>query len=925
MPLTPGARLGPYQILSLLGSGGMGQVYKALDTRLDRTVAIKTITPVRAADPTLGARFEREARAISRLTHPHICTLLDVGREGDVEFLVVEFLEGETLASRLAASAGRTPRTGSRRSALPTTPSGARLEHVRAARPLPLAETLRIGAELAEGLAAAHKAGIIHRDLKPGNVMLSRSGVKILDFGVARLEAAVPAAAAATTHRLDPITGPGSTVGTLPYMSPEQVEGKDADARSDLFALGVVLYEMATGRRPFQADSAAGLAAAIVEGEPVPITTLQPSLPPGFAHVVSRCLAKDPEARWQHAADVAHELRWIAGAGPASSSSDVTVRATRVRRYWSAWIVLVALLATLLVGAGFDLARRLSSPTPAEPSVVRLSLPAPPGLRIVTDMTTIAISPDGRQVVLAMVDDAGVQRLWTRRLDSLTARPLPGSENGTFPFWSPDASFVAFFAGGKLWKVATEGGAPELICSAPNGRGGSWSRDGVIIFAARPVGAVLRVSAAGGEPVEVARPAAGHANSGFRFPQFLPDGTHFLYVSVPRRGDTFDTYIGSLQGTPPRLLLSASSEPVYAEPGFLLFTRANGLVAQRFDLERLQLAGDVLPLPSAGIAASDFDGAPRVSVSANGVLVQGTPPPKVRLVWLDRAGRVVDTVPIPPDDYSSPYLSPDARLAVVAKRTSEGRADLWLVDLERALPRRLTSDGLAGALFTAGDINLAWSPRGDEIAYVCDYAATCTVSVNGPAQPVRLSEARDAFEYPAGWSADGRSLLVSKLEEGTQYDLRLLPLHGERKLLPFLRTPYDENIAAVSPNGRWIAYDSNEAGRPDIYVTSFPEPGEKQRISAAGGYRAQWSPDGRRLYVWTSAGSIDHASGPVYEVDVQAGTSFKAGTLRKLFTPAPNVFGMSATRDVQRFLAAVAVEGWTPTVDVTLNWRAGRK
>ncbi|MBP7570659.1 MAG: serine/threonine-protein kinase [Acidobacteria bacterium] len=911
MRLARGTRLGPYEILDLLGAGGMGAVYKARDTRLDRTVAVKVLLPDAAADAAHRARFEREARAISRLSHPHICALFDVGRDAPspappeggggspVDFLVMEHLEGETLAERLELPHGRT---------------------------LPLRETLRIGAELAEALSAAHRAGIVHRDLKPGNVMLTKAGAKVLDFGVARLQAAAPAGvgeSSVSTCALEPLTGTGIRLGTIPYMSPEQVEGKEADARSDLFALGVILYEMIAGRRPFQGDSAPSLAAAILERDPDPLTTVQPHAPPALEHVVSTCLAKDPEARWQSAADVARELRWIAASGTRLSAGAPGTGGARPRSWRIAVAVLAAAVVTAAAFAAGLLPGTWSAGRPAgEARLLRLSMTGAPGATLVTDMGTMAISPDGRLVVFTMVDAAGVQRLWVRPLDTAAARPLAGTENAFHPFWSPDSRFVAFFAGGKLWKAPVAGGLPEVVSTAaPNGRGGSWSPAGTIVFAPRPMGPLLRVPAGGGEAVEVIPASLGGRHVGLRYPHFLPDGRHFLFLALPGRGDEYDVFAGSLDGEPPVPVMSAGSAPVFVRPGHLIFTRRGRLLAQRFNLERLQPEGNVVQL-AGETAVSFYDGCPRVSASADGVLVDGGLAPKMRLVWLDRNGRRLETVPVPADDYSSPYLSPDGRRAVVAKWVSADRADLWLVDLERAVTSRLTSDGQAGAVASwASDVNLIWSADGSRIAYVCGADDLCQLHLTGPAAPEKLTQSPGTFEYPAGWSPDGEWLAFTRLENGTQYDLWLLPARGGREPVRFLQTPFDENIASVSPDGRWVAYDSDESGTPEIFVTTFPVPGEKHRVSTAGGYRAQWSPDGRQLFVWSSAGPLGSSLGPAYVVDVQTDPAFKAGTPRRLFTPPRNVFGLSATRDLQRFLTAVPVEGWTPALQVTLNWQ----
>ena len=476
--MKPGDTLGPYRLLDVLGVGGMGEVYRARDVRLDRDVAIKVLPPHLARDAAALARFEREARAISHLSHPHICTLYDIGCErpapaappsasefpspgaGEaVHFLVMEFLEGQTLAQRLARGATRTPVGTPATSATPAPSDGTVPRQRRGGRPLPLADTLRIGTELAQALAAAHKAGIVHRDLKPGNVMLTASGVKVLDFGLAKLHVAeaAPAESSVLTHAANPLTDAGTRLGTVPYMAPEQVEGKEADARGDVFALGAILYEMATGRRAFEGDTTASVAAAILDREPEPVSVIEPLTPPAFEHVVSTCLAKDPEARWQAAGDVARQLRWIASPAAAGSQS-VAVGAPAARRRNRAMAIAGVALTAAVAGAGLFVAGRLTVPRPAAPGPMRFSVTAPAGGTVVADATSAAISPDGRRLVLTLVDRAGVPRLWIRPLDTLSAQPLPGTENALLPFWSPDSRFIAFFAEGKLRKVPAAGG-----------------------------------------------------------------------------------------------------------------------------------------------------------------------------------------------------------------------------------------------------------------------------------------------------------------------------------------------------------------------------------------------------------------------------------------------------------------------------------
>ena len=897
MSLAPGARLGPYEIVAPLGAGGMGEVYRARDTRLGREVAIKVLPAEFAADPDRLRRFEQEARAASALNHPNILVVYDVGTHEGAPYLVTELLEGESLRARLQAGA------------------------------FPARKAVELAVQVCAGLAAAHEKGIIHRDLKPENLFVTSDGhVKILDFGIAKLlprrqqEPAEPGPTVVDT------TEPGTLLGTVAYMSPEQVRGLTLDHRTDLFSFGAVLYEMVTGMQAFARGTAADTMSAILKEEPPEPVSIAPTTPLPLSRAILHCLEKRPEERFQSARDLAFDLEApSAASGEARAGLQAASVAARSKgREHLVWGGVVAAVAVAIVAAiSVRWPRR-----PPSPPLVRFAVTAPGKETVAPDTAQTAISPDGRQLVFTALDPASTARLWIRPLDSNSAQPLPGTEGALCPFWSPDSRFVAFFADGKLKKVAVGGGAPEVICNAPDGRGGSWSKDGVIVFAPLAMGPLMRVAADGGEATEVARPDPARHETGLRFPQFLPDGRHFLYVSLPRRHADFEVYRGALDAKEHERIMAAGSAPVYAQPGYLLFARGGRLVAQRVDRSSARPVGEETPLGDAP-SDSTFEGAPRLSASATGVLVRpATNLPDAQLVWLDAAGRLSETVPIPPDHYAGLSLSPDGRWAAVTKSGSPGHSDLWTIDLQRAVATRLTFDGLVSYGPGLGVASF-WSPDGRRIATQYNRSGSYDiyeVLASGVGRPEPLVQSEVVLKAPAAWSPDGRYLVFSQNDETTGWDLWLLPLQGNRTPVPYLRSPFNEIAAAISPDGRWLAYDSDETGTPEIYVRSFPEPGEKHRVSTSGGTSAQWSNDGRKLLIWTGNQFLSIASGPVLSVDVETEPSFKAGTPRVLFTPRLDLVGLAATGDLTRFLALVPVEGAArPSIEVTLNWQAALK
>jgi eukaryotic-like serine/threonine-protein kinase len=873
-------RLGHYSIGEQLGRGGMGEVYLADDLNLNRKVALKFLPDAFAKDPERMARFEREAKLLASLNHPNIAAIYGLEQAEGKRFLVLELVEGETLAQRISKG------------------------------PLPVEEALGICRQIAEGLEAAHEKGVIHRDLKPANVMITEGDkVKILDFGLAKAlsDEAQSVDSSQSPTLTEAMTRPGVILGTAAHMSPEQAKGKAADKRADIWAWGCILYECLTGGRPFEGETVTETLAAILTREP------EWEKVPAKVHPLLRwCLERDPKKRLRDIGDAYAFLESVQGSVPEKRS-----------RPWLAWALAIVAVAVALAAI---LVPRMVPKTPA-PALARFAVTAPPGTTAVTDGSSAAVSPDGRRLAFTVVDTLGVTRLCIRALDSFSSQLLAGTENAILPFWSPDSRSLAFFAGGKLRKVPAEGGTPEVICDAPNGRGGSWNRNGMIIFAPMVMGPLLMVPADGGEPVEVAKPDAVRHEIGLRFPFFLSDGRHYLYVSLPRKKEGFDVYLGELDSRQHKRIMVAGGAPVCAGSSHLLFVQGNRLAAQEFDRLRLRPAGRIVFLDDAP-PTSYFEGSHLLSASENGVLIHaGTHPPDTQLVWLDRAGRSIGSVPLQPAKYVGPSLSADGRWATVAIANSPTSADLWLVDLERAVTTRLTFDGLVES--GVGTVPTAvWSPDGSSVAYAYKQSGiqdVYHVLTNGMGKPEPLVQSNAIFKTPATWSPDGKYFVWSQNVESIQWDLWLLPMQEDRKPVPYLRTPFDENTATISPDGRWLAYDSNETGRSEIYVRSFPEPREKHRITSSGGSAVQWSRDGRELLIWSSD-QWAYTVGSIFSVDVQTSLSFKAGTPRLLFTPRQDLMGIAATADLNRFLAAIPAEGSDPPgITVILYWQAGLK
>src|SRR5579864_1361701 len=799
MAFAPGVKLGPYEILAPLGAGGMGEVYRARDTRLNRIVAIKILSARLSADPTHKKRFEREAKTISQLNHPHICVLHDIGQQDGIDYLVMECVEGETLAKRLEKG------------------------------PLPVEHVLKYGAQLADALDQAHRSGVVHRDLKPGNVMLTPGGAKLLDFGLAKPVAPLASLATLTaTKQESAVTEQGTIAGTFQYMSPEQIEGKEIDGRSDLFSLGAVLYEMLTAKKAFDGKSQLSVVSAILEKEPAPISTIKPMTPPALEHTVRQCLAKNPDERWQTAHDIKQELEWIR---TQRSETTVSVRRNRALLYAALGLALAGLISMLFIV-------RLR-PT-GSANVEALISPAD---RTQFNGDGFAVSPDGKALAFVAQKADGVPLLWLRRLDSLAATQLPGTEDASDPFWSPDSRYIGFFAHGKVMKIAVVAGPPSALGEGTDygEAGGTWNQNGTILFGIFGSG-IYRVPDTGGTPVLVTKPGSDALSSTHRSPWFLPDGRHFIYHVADRTA-----WVGSLDGSAPKQLLSCDSNAVYAEPGYVLCIRDNNLFAQAFDVSKPEIKGPPLVVSEQKAIQRVEDGKGLFSVSRNGVLIyQGVSEPvgAALLQWVDRSGNVVGSID-GPGEYGHPHISPNGKLVTYSySPTQTMQRDLWMYDNERGVSNRLTSEHAfcSDALVSPDGASVVFS------VYRNGQAAIFGKKVIGGAE---LLLKTSGSNFVQSWSADGRFLLYDHLEHNRPnepHEIWFLPLFGNHEPRKFLVSEFDQNSGRFSPDGKWVAYDSRESGNEEIYVAPFPGPGEKIRISDAGGLWATWRGDGKELF-----------------------------------------------------------------------------
>jgi eukaryotic-like serine/threonine-protein kinase len=882
MPLAPGTHLGPYEIASPLGAGGMGEVYRARDTRLERTVAIKILPAQFSCDPVRKQRFEREAKTISSLNHPHICTLHDIGHQDGTDYLVMECVEGETLARRLEKG------------------------------PLPLDQALKFGAQIADALDKAHRSGVVHRDLKPGNIMLTKSGVKLLDFGLAKpLSEAIASGQTLSISptRSRPLTEEGSIVGTVQYMSPEQLETKETDARSDLFSFGAVLYEMVTGNHAFVGRSQASIIAAILEHEPQAISSFQPLAPGALDRLIRACLAKDPDERIQTAHDVKLQLQWISE-GDSQTGPPVGVLAQRKRWDRAGWLLAAALSVLLIAGGAAWWAR-----TPQTPPAMHFYSPVP------FPANGVALSPDGRTLAMvAYSDQANKYVIWTHEVGSRVQTAVPGTEGAIHPFWSPDSRSIGFFANGKLKKVDVSGGSAQVLCDAPNGRGGAWNREGTIVFAPEVFLGLYRVSSAGGTPTEITKPDESRSESSHRWPVFLPDGRHFLYLATNFSGafEKKAIFLGSLDSAEKRLIVSTTSNAAYAIPGYLLYLRDNVLVAQRFDSHNFVLSGEPHTISDEVQYVPQIDLA-LFGVASNGTLVAqtGKGAAKSQLKWFGRSGRPVGTVGAP-GYFGNLRISPDGRRVAADQADPDGRRiNIWIHELANDAVTRFTF----GSWYDQLPI---WSPDGKQVTFSSNrknYFSMYQKNADGSGSEQEVGNLDVHEQLSWDWSHDGKYLLFGK-----NIELWYLSFPDGRPK-PLFQAKWTVRNAQFSPDGRWVAYSTNETGSSEIYVSPFPGATSKWQLSRGGGEAPRWRRDGKELFYLSADGKM-MAVAVKTGLPAVAGASFEAGSPVALFQTHirqpisyQDTFFYDVTGDGQKFLINTKVdEANAAPLSITLNW-----
>jgi len=884
-----GTRLGPYQVIDQLGAGGMGEVWRATDTRLGREVALKLLPEDFAVDPERHARFEREAKTLASLNHPNIATLYGLEHLDDHHALVMELVEGEALDARIARG------------------------------PIPVDEAVPIALQIAEALEAAHEKGIVHRDLKPANVMVRPDGaVKVLDFGLAKAwEAEAGAGHLSMSPTITSLhTKAGVILGTAAYMSPEQARGKPVDKRADIWAFGVVLYEMLGGSQAFSGDTVTDVIAAVVTRDPG-WETLPGDLPPGVRRLLARCLRKDARSRQPDIASVRLELSEIAAGQheetppPPKVSAEATESRGGLRRF--AWPGLAIL--TLALGCGLGWLARSGRPAVR---VAEFEVQPPAETTFFLDPErpgAAAVSPDGRAIAFT-AEANGAFQLYVRPLDSVVARPVPGTDGAQYPFWSPDSRSIGYFGNGKLRKVQVMGSAspPVTICDVEEMKGGSWGSAGVIVFAPNASSALMRVPESGGTPTPTTQFDPELRDESHRHPRFLADGRHFIYLARINGGSSENgVMVGSIDGGPGKLLVRSGAAAEVAA-GRLLFLREGTLMAQPFDGSSFELSGEAVPIADGMSVIAPATALSVFSAAGGRVLLYqaGGATALRKLVWRDRAGHVTGTLG---DDagYYDVALSPQGDQAVVTLAESSGAADVWVYDVARAVRTRLTFDD-------RDEWRVVWSPDGRSVVFASDRNGQYdlyAIAVGGT-QPERLLYRSDAMKLPCNVSPDGRLLLFQEQSKESGWDLFVMPLSGEGTPRPFIEAVNDQGLASFSPDGRWVAYVSNESGHLEVYVAPFPGPGRKWQVSTRGGYWPYWQAGGREIVYIDTSGTVN-----TVPIEVR-GEALSIGMPRPGFSlpiVETNNSRYGVTADGSRILSIEPVNAQTrPPLTVVLNW-----
>src|SRR5262245_3228359 len=888
-------RLGPYEIIASIGAGGMGEVYHARDTRLGRDVAIKVLPASFSDDPERLHRFQQEACAAGALNHPNILSIYDTGAHDGSPYVVSELLEGQTLRQRTSGTT------------------------------LPQRKAIDYALQIVHGLAAAHEKGIVHRDLKPDNLFITNDGrVKILDFGLAKLTGAADGNLSQTsipTRRVD--TDPGKVMGTVGYMSPEQVKGRAVDHRSDIFSFGAILYEMLSGRRAFHGESAAETMSAILKEDPLELSETNDRISPALERLVNHCLEKNPEERFHSARDLAFAIEALSGSAPVSSQTMTAITAlplsSKLVRHLP-WIIAAILALVLLVTIPFAISSFKQAPP--RTNVIRASINQPENAGFLP-RSQFAVSPDGLRLVFVARAAGGKQLLWIRPLGALTAQPLASTDDATYPFWSPDSRFIGFFAQSKLKKVDASGGPPQTLCDAPNGRGGTWSHHGVIVFAPDNFRPLYSVSAGGGAPVAITRLDDAKQQSTHRWPWFLPDGRHFLYRSgtnsAASQKENNGIYLGSLDSTEQRLILRVDTTPAYAS-GYLLFVRENTLMAQPFDEKTFQVSGDAVPIAEQvqfdySLARAAF------SASQNGVLVSqsGTALSDRQLLWYERDGKQTGSVGAPAL-YAQIHLSPDGRrLATGIFDIQAGSPDIWIYELSRDVPLRFTFD-------PDFDSQPIWSPDGSQVVWASNRKGRYDLyqKVSSGAGNDQLLLESEENKTPTSWSTDGRFIAFtsSNIKGNTKNDVWILPMSGDRKPFPFLQTQANEGDAQFSPDGRWIAYVSDESGSNQVYIAPFPVAGGKWQVSRNGGGEPRWRGDGKEIFFLSPENKIMAVGVNVKGATLEVAN---AETLFDVHPANPPGYHYDVTSNGKRFLVDTTKEGNSTPLALVVNWTADLK